>query len=411
MTGKVNHCTAASSADHTPGGDLLGEEDDFDALLAASSFGSEQALAIREQMPATAREHARRVLDGEEKCAPVEGDVDDAVSGLVYGLAHGVVPSDTVAVFDGSDKAADLFSAWEGVVSTCADFRPAAVNVAIVAACQTSMLWPDHRAHLLQALIDHDAFTELRPDVALNIVNWTFSLNRPPRVLLQCASLAIDQIDVASLAYTRFSDAWDETARRFRRSYQLGRDHDTGRYDPRFPEDRAERKEVQWPESFGALEPAKPALNSTPAAARLAAPIARTAVTAQTDPGPEPSAAKAQIVIRAGGKCAGRAELGTLTWQPAQRECRHRRTVGAKIVLVMLGASPVIERLFSAGSSAIVVIGAGMAVIGLGVTLLGATLWGGPAQSERAFRIMRKVANRAEPAVPDPPAHSDPSGD
>ena len=50
------------------------EEEDFDALLAASSFGSEQARAIREQIPAAAREHARRVLDGEEKCAPVEGE-------------------------------------------------------------------------------------------------------------------------------------------------------------------------------------------------------------------------------------------------------------------------------------------------------------------------------------------------
>ena len=46
--------------------DNSGEEDDFDALLAASSFGSEQARAIREQTPTAAREHARRVLDGQE---------------------------------------------------------------------------------------------------------------------------------------------------------------------------------------------------------------------------------------------------------------------------------------------------------------------------------------------------------
>lgn len=411
MIDKADRFTAASPAGSKAGDNPPGDDEDFDALLAASSFGSEQARAIREQTPAAAREHARRVLADEEKCAPVEGDVDDAVSGLVYGLAHGVVPSDVVAVFDGSDKAADFVSAWEGVVSTWADFRPAAVNVAIVAACQTSMLWPDHRAHLLQALIDHDAFTELRPDVALNIVNWTFSLNRPPRVLLQCASLAIDQIDVASLAYTRFFDASDEPARHFPRSYQLSRDHDTGRDGPRSPEDRAERKEVQWPESFDALELAKPALNSTSAAARLAAPIARTAVKAQTDPGSERPSAKAQLVIRAGGECAGRTELGTLKWQPAQRECRHRRTVGAKIAFVVLGASPVVERLFSAGSSAIVAISAGMAVIGLGVALLGVTLWGGPTQREHTFRITRKVTNRAEPALPDLPAHSDPSGE
>jgi protein gp37 len=39
---------------------------DFGALLAASSLGSGQAVAIRAQAPAAALEHARRVLDGEE---------------------------------------------------------------------------------------------------------------------------------------------------------------------------------------------------------------------------------------------------------------------------------------------------------------------------------------------------------
>lgn len=62
-------------------GDLF-EEDDFDTLLAASSFGSEQARAIRGQTPAAAREHARRVLDGEEKCALVWPDRAPAPASL-----------------------------------------------------------------------------------------------------------------------------------------------------------------------------------------------------------------------------------------------------------------------------------------------------------------------------------------
>jgi len=37
---------------------------------------------------------------------------------------------------------------------------------------------PDHRARLLQALIDHDALVGLRPDVAWNIVNCAFDMPR-----------------------------------------------------------------------------------------------------------------------------------------------------------------------------------------------------------------------------------------
>ena len=95
--------------------DNAAEEDDIDVLLAASSFGSEQARTIREQTPPAAREHARRVLDGKEKCAPADGDVDNAVGGLVYGLAHGVVPGPTVWILAGSALTpGDLLTAWSG---------------------------------------------------------------------------------------------------------------------------------------------------------------------------------------------------------------------------------------------------------------------------------------------------------
>lgn len=58
------------------------EQDDFDTLLAASSFGSEQARAIRGQTPVAAREHARQVQDGEEKCALVRQDQAPAPANL-----------------------------------------------------------------------------------------------------------------------------------------------------------------------------------------------------------------------------------------------------------------------------------------------------------------------------------------
>ena len=120
--------------------DNAGEEDDIDALLAASSFGSEQARAIREQTPPAAREHARRVLDGKEKCAPT--DVDDAVGGLVYGLAHGVVPGPTVLILAGSAlPPGDLLTALSGlgqadlklvIFTAC---RPACCGQTTVPAC------------------------------------------------------------------------------------------------------------------------------------------------------------------------------------------------------------------------------------------------------------------------------------
>ena len=177
--------------------DNSGEEDDFDALLTASSFGSEQARAIREQTPTAAREHARRVLDGQEKRAPAGPDVDDAVGGLVYGLAHGVVPGPTALILANSTLTPrDLHTALS-------DHDPARSNrVVVVTACQTSMLWPDHRARLLQALIDHDAFASLRYDVAWKIIDWTFDVPRPPRVLRQCAELAVEQIDFSAIAHT-----------------------------------------------------------------------------------------------------------------------------------------------------------------------------------------------------------------
>lgn len=203
MTDKTDCRTAASSAGWVAGDGPLDDEEDFDALLAASSFGSEQARAIREQIHAAARERVRRVLDGEEECAPVEGDIDNAVSGLVYGLARGVVPGPTVL-------------ALEGCTLPPMNFLTARTDLKLVvlAACQTTALWPDHRAHLLQALIDHDAFADLRLDVAWNIVDWAFDVPRPPRVLRQCVELAVEQIDVSALAVTWLSSTQGELVRR-----------------------------------------------------------------------------------------------------------------------------------------------------------------------------------------------------
>ncbi len=215
MIDKADRFTAASPAGSKAGDNLPCDEEDFDALLAGSSFGSEQARAIREQTPAAAREHARRVLAGEEKCAPVEGDIDDAVGGLVCGLARGVVPGPTALILDGSALTlGGLATAWSG------RGHPAAMLL-VLAACQTDVLWPDHRARLLQALIDHNALVGLRPDVALNIVNCAFDMPRPPRVLRQCAALAVEQIDVSALAGTWLASVQSEAADRRRTSYLM----------------------------------------------------------------------------------------------------------------------------------------------------------------------------------------------
>ena len=79
--------------------DNSSEEEDFDALLAASSFGSEQACAIREQTPPAAREHARRVLVGKEKSALVQPDLAPAPANS----RAAIVPS---VLFFGSNNAA-----------------------------------------------------------------------------------------------------------------------------------------------------------------------------------------------------------------------------------------------------------------------------------------------------------------
>ena len=257
--------------------DNAGEEDDIDALLAASSFGSEQARAIREQTPPAAREHARRVLDGKEKCAPADGDVDDAVGGLVYGLAHGVVPGPTVWILAGSALTpGDLLTAWSGL-------GQADLKLVIFTACQTSVLWPDHRARLLQALIDHDAFVSLRHDVAWKIIDWTFDLPRPPRVLRQCAALAVEQIDFAAIAHTWLASTRDEAATRScepRPSYL----HMSGAVAV---QDVHLQQETP-PERSGGLVPTTPALDSAPPCAALTAGPTRPAIAAPTGAtGPE----------------------------------------------------------------------------------------------------------------------------
>jgi outer membrane protein OmpA-like peptidoglycan-associated protein len=243
--------------------DPPGEEEDFDALLAASSFGSEQARAIREKTPPAAREHARRVLDGQEKCAPAGADVDDAVGGLVYGLARGVVPGRTVAILTGSALTPDdlRHSSW------C---RPQAdLKLVIFMACQTSMLWPDHRARLLQALIDHDAFADLRHDVAWKIIDWTFDVPRPPRVLLQCAKLAVEQIDFSAIAYTWLGRAQNENAEFSLRHCQspLRADHVAREEGDPAPTTPTARNSAP-PRAALPAAPTKPAIEPAPAETR-----------------------------------------------------------------------------------------------------------------------------------------------
>jgi len=192
------------------GDDLLYEDDEFDGLLAASSFGSLQALAIRQRTPASAREHAQRVVDGEEMCEPPEGDVDDAVGELVYGIAHSVAPncSDTDPqdehhspgkVFFASPGKPGLLKPWTALTAR-----------------DSNVLWPDHRTSLLQALVDNDAFDGLRPDVAWRIVDYIFDVPCPPRVLNQCAMRVLDQLDVGALA-----DTWLRPLPRRRNAFRM----------------------------------------------------------------------------------------------------------------------------------------------------------------------------------------------
>jgi hypothetical protein len=178
--------------------------EDFDALLAAASSISEQGRMICGLTPPAAREHARRVLAGEETCAPVDGNIDDAVSGLAHGLAHGVVPGPTVLPLEGFTlKTSDLAALQQ-------DRR-----LVVIVACQSNVLWPDHRARLLQALIDHDALTDLRPDVARAIIALTLDVPRPPQVLLRCAEQAAGQIDVSAsaLAWLTHGDPADKAGK------------------------------------------------------------------------------------------------------------------------------------------------------------------------------------------------------
>jgi hypothetical protein len=175
-----------------------GTEEDFDALLASSSLGSEEALAIRAQAPASAREHARRVLDGKEKCPPVEGDIDDAIGELVNGLARRPSPR-TVITSDSAVKDADLLINW-------GHLDQARAKIVIVNACRSAALPQAYRIRLLESLIEHDAFAELRTDVAWTIIDRTFDMMpSTPGVLRRCAFQVIGQVDVSSLPFTWLS--------------------------------------------------------------------------------------------------------------------------------------------------------------------------------------------------------------
>jgi outer membrane protein OmpA-like peptidoglycan-associated protein len=165
----------------------------------------------------------------------------------------------------------DLATAWS-------DHAPADLKLVIITACQTSVLWPDHRARLLQALIDHDAFDSLRHDVAWKIIDWTFDVPRPPRVLRQCAALAVEQVDFAVIAHTWLASALDEAAACTREPYTgyLRRLHDVA----------CHRQETTPSRSTGARrtrDRSTPALDSPPARAALTAGPTRPAAAAQAD--------------------------------------------------------------------------------------------------------------------------------
>ncbi len=191
-------CWSTSSAQRKLAGDdlLYDEDEDFDTLLAASSFGSAQARAIRDQVSDAAREHARRIVEGEELCEPLDGDIDDAVGELVYGMAHAVVPDPLPAGTE--DKFLMCFDDLEEWFVGAN--RSRACTVLVVNVCSSNLLWPDHRASLLQALLDNDAFDGLRPDVAWRIVDTIFDVPRPPRVLNRCFDKVVHQLDVSGLA-------------------------------------------------------------------------------------------------------------------------------------------------------------------------------------------------------------------
>jgi hypothetical protein len=223
-----------------------GGEEDFDGLLAASSLGSEQARAIREQAPAAAREHARRVLGGEEKCAPVECDIDDAVGGLVNGLARRSKTSSLLIINDSHVTARDLVLQWD-------PGREPFKHV-FLSACLTDALAADQRLILLEALVDHDAFAGLRSDVCWIIINSTFDMMpRTPRVLLDCADLAFRQVDVSALAL-----AWSARQDLRPASSALFRGRPTELRERRAPRPRAPERAV----AMRAACPARPAITS-----------------------------------------------------------------------------------------------------------------------------------------------------
>ena len=159
------------------------------------------------------------------------------------------------------------------------DHDPARSNrVVVVTACQTSMLWPDHRARLLQALIDHDAFASLRYDVAWKIIDWTFDVPRPPRVLRQCAELAVEQIDFSAIAHTWLILSPGQGSRMLLRAC-VGYLHMSAA--AALPDVHLQQETP--PERSGGPVSAMPALDSAPPRAALPAGSARPATTVQAD--------------------------------------------------------------------------------------------------------------------------------
>ena len=142
--------------------------------------------------------------------------------------------------------------------------------------CQTSALWPDHRARLLQALIDHDAFASLRHDVAWKIIDLTFDVPRPPRVLRECAALAVEQVDFSAIAYTWLASNRDKAAARSSEPCLSYLDMSGVHRDVHLQQEMA-------PELPGGLVSAMPALDSAPPRAALPAGSARPATTVQAD--------------------------------------------------------------------------------------------------------------------------------
>lgn len=96
MTHRTDRFAESAHASYASGSNPFHEQDDkLDALFAASSFGSEEARAIRKHTPVAAREHARRILNGQENCVPADDAADMLTCGFPHSVTSGSAPAAT----------------------------------------------------------------------------------------------------------------------------------------------------------------------------------------------------------------------------------------------------------------------------------------------------------------------------